>query len=61
MYQTKIGEKITTYSLSYNFFPQKIRAVYEIMWNNMVQPDRPQMIVWRMRFACWLPNATDTL
>ena len=37
------------------------RAVYEIMWKNTVQPDRPQMTIWRMRFARWVPNATNTL
>ena len=30
------------------------------MCNDMVQPDRPQMIILRMRFACWIDNATDT-
>jgi hypothetical protein len=33
---------------------------YEIMCKNIVEPDRPQMTVWRMRIACWLPKATDT-
>jgi hypothetical protein len=27
----------------------------------MVQPDRPQMRIWRMRIACWITMATDTL
>jgi hypothetical protein len=27
----------------------------------MVQPDRPQMTIWRMRFACWITKATDTV
>jgi len=30
------------------------------MWKNTVQPDRPQMAIWRMRTACWIPKATDT-
>jgi hypothetical protein len=30
--------------MSNNFFPE-IRIVYEIMWKNMVQPDRPQMTI----------------
>ena len=35
-------------------------AFYEIMWkNNMVEPDRPPMKIWRMRIACWIPKATD--
>ena len=36
------------------------RTVCEIMWKNTVQPDRPQMTIWRMRFACWIPRPTDT-
>ena len=35
------------------------RAVYEIMWNNIVQPDRPQMTIWRMRLVCWITKATN--
>jgi len=26
----------------------------------MVQPDRAQITVWRMRIACWISKATDT-
>ena len=26
----------------------------------MVEPDKPQMIICRMRFACWAPKATNT-
>jgi len=36
------------------------RAVYEITWTNTVQQDRPQMKIRRMRFVCWIPNATNT-
>jgi hypothetical protein len=36
-------------------------AVCEIMWKNIVDPGRPQMTIWRMRFACWIPKATNTL
>jgi hypothetical protein len=25
----------------------------------MVHPDKPQMKIWRMRIACWIPKATD--
>jgi len=37
------------------------RAVREIMWKNTVEPDRPQMTIWYMRSACWIPEATNTL
>jgi hypothetical protein len=36
------------------------RTVYEILWKNIVQPDRPQMTIWHMRFACWVPKNTYT-
>ena len=26
------------------------------MWNNIVEPGRPQMTIWRMRIACWIPK-----
>jgi len=29
------------------------------MWKNIVAPDRPQMAIWRMRIACFIPDATD--
>jgi len=31
---------------------KKNRAVYKIMWKNIVQLGRPQMTMWRMRIAC---------
>jgi len=30
------------------------------MWNNTVHPDRPQMTIWHMLIACWIPKATNT-
>ena len=41
-----------------NFF-FKIRAVYEAVWKNIVEPGRPQMTVWFMRIVCWIPKATN--
>jgi hypothetical protein len=29
------------------------------MWENIVEPDRPQMKIWRVRIACWITKATD--
>jgi hypothetical protein len=41
----KFAEKIKTHILRSNtFFPEN-RAVYEVMWKNMVEPDRPQMTI----------------
>jgi len=36
------------------------RAVYEIILKNVVEPDRLQMTIRRMRFTCWKPKAADT-
>ena len=30
------------------------------MWENFVEPDRPQMAIWRICIACWIPKATNT-
>jgi len=30
------------------------------MWKNIVEPDRPQTTISHIRFACWIPKATDT-
>jgi hypothetical protein len=35
--------------------------LYEIMRANIVQQYRPQMTIWCMRIACWIPKVTDTL
>jgi hypothetical protein len=42
-----------------NFFFENC-AIYEIMWKNTVESDRPQVTIWRMRIARWIINATDT-
>jgi len=42
-----------------NFFSEN-RDVYEILWKNFVEPDKPQMVIWRMRNECWLTTATKT-
>ena len=53
------GNQNTHFMFS-NFFFFKNRAFYEIVWNKMVEPDRPQMTKWRMSFAFWIPKATNT-
>ena len=52
MFQTKNVEKIKIYFM-FNYFlppPPESRAVYEIMWKNILGPDRPQMTI------CMLDN-----
>jgi hypothetical protein len=33
-------------------FSRENRAVYELMWKKIVQPDEPRMTTWRMRIEC---------
>jgi len=56
MFQTKVVEKIKTPP----YPPPEILAVYEIIGKNIVEPDRAQMITWRMRFAGWIAKAANT-
>ena len=37
------------------------RTVLEIMWKNTVDPGRPHIKIWRMRIACWILKAKNTL
>jgi hypothetical protein len=59
MFQTKVVEKIKTHFVFSNFFFESL-IFCEIMWKNIVDPDRPHMTIWRMRIACCIPNATNT-
>jgi len=29
------------------------------MWKNTVEPDIPQITIWRMRIACWIRKAIN--
>jgi len=44
-----------------NFYFFEYRDIYEIVWKNVVEPDRSQMRVWSMRIAYWIPKASETL
>jgi len=56
----KIFKKIKTHVLySIPFFSENLTD-NEIMWKNSVKPDRPQMVIRRMNFACYMSKATDT-
>ena len=41
-----------------NFFGNP--AIYEIMCNNIVEPGRPQMTIWRKCLAYWIPKSINT-
>jgi hypothetical protein len=60
MFQTKVGEEIKKHTLFVQYRLFENCAVYEIKRRNTVERGRPQMAIWRMRFACWIPKATNT-
>jgi len=43
-----------------NIFLYKILTFMRKMWKNIVQPGRPQMTVWPMRIAHWIPKSANT-
>ena len=57
--EKKVSEKLrNTHFMSNNSpHPPENRGVYEIMSKNNVEPDRPQMTIWRI--ACWISKATS--
>jgi hypothetical protein len=59
-YKSYRGNQNTHFMLCNFFF--EIRAAFEIMWKNVVKPDRPpdDRIIRRIRFACWITKAADT-
>ena len=63
MCQAEFVEKLETHFMFniyiYIYFFFLNRALYEIMWKNVVERGRPQMTIWRMFIACWIPKATN--
>jgi hypothetical protein len=48
----------THITCSITFFFENL-AVYEIMWENIVERGRPQMTIWRMGIAWCIPQTTN--
>jgi len=59
MLQAKVVQQIKTHILYSVTFPEN-RTLYETMWENVVESDRPPMTIWHMHIACWIPKATNT-
>jgi hypothetical protein len=51
MFQTEVLEEIKTHFVFEN------RAVYEIMWENIVERGRPELTIWRMRLVRCITTA----
>jgi hypothetical protein len=52
-------EGLNTNFIFNNYFFENL-AIYEVMWKNNLDPDRPQRRVRCIRIACWIPMATKT-
>jgi hypothetical protein len=53
-------ENQNTHFIFNNFFFLENSPVYVTIWENIVEPDRPQMTIWRTHIACWTTKATHT-
>jgi hypothetical protein len=57
----KVIKKTKTRFIFNNLLVSENRAICEIMWKNVVEPDRPQKTIRHMRIACWILKAAKTL
>ena len=62
-FSDKTLKKIKTHIFSSIIFIILLQnpAVYMIKSKSAIEPGRPQTILWRMRIACWIPKAANTL
>jgi hypothetical protein len=58
MFQSEVVEKVKTHILCSIIFLKNL-GICEELHINIVEPDRTQMMVWRMRIACWITKATN--
>jgi len=55
----KVVEKVETHFIFSTTF-SRIRPVYEIKLRNIVERDMPQITIWYMHIAWWIPKAINT-
>ena len=61
MFWVNVIQKVKTHFMFSNIFFFENRAVCEIMCNNIADGGRTHMTICRLRIACWIPKATNTL
>jgi len=61
MCEAKFAYKHEIHILCSMIFFFENHAACEIMWKNTAKAERPQIIIWRMRIACWIPKFINTL
>jgi len=58
-FSNRVADKIKTHGYVKKFlFSFENHALFEIMWTNIVESDKSEMTIWRMRIARWIPKAT---
>jgi hypothetical protein len=57
-FKQKLYKTQDTHFVFNNFFSEH-HDIYETMWKNNIEPDKPQMTIQCMHIACWITNATD--
>jgi len=60
MLQTKFVEKIKTHILYSITFLLVSSDIYEKMWRNILDPNRPKTTIYWIPVACWIPKAKNT-
>jgi hypothetical protein len=61
MFQERVVKEIKAHIvLAVTSPPPENHAFLEIMWKYIVEWGRPHAPIWRMRFAYWIPKATNT-
>ena len=58
IFHAKVAEKHEKHIYLLTFFEN--RAVYKVMWENVLERRRPQTTIWRMRIACCISKAINT-
>jgi len=58
-FRQKLDSKSKHIFLACSIIPPENLAVYDTIWKNNVEQDRPQMTIRSMRMACWTPTATN--
>jgi len=51
MFQIEVCRENRNTHFMFSYF-KKNRTICQMMWKNIVEPDRSQMTVWRMRISC---------
>jgi len=60
MFPKKLYRKSKHILCFINFFFRKYCRLWDNVKTNIVEQGRPEMTVWRMCIACWMPKATGT-